>query len=80
MVVADVPEERRVSMTEHTGSSRGSGPGEMFSIAAELCRLAAWFQFEGRDEISVRLLRNAEWFLKLRAGHGRLQLDSVRFH
>jgi len=66
-------------MTEHsTGNARASGPGEMWSIAAELCRLAAWFQSEGRDEISVRLVRNAEWFLRLRAGHGRFQLEDTR--
>jgi len=52
----------------------------MFSIAAELCRLAAWFQFDGREEISVRLVRNAEWFLRLRAGHTRFRVESVPLH
>jgi hypothetical protein len=47
----------------------------MFSIASELCRLAAWFQFEGRHELSVRLLHNAEWFLRLRAGHDRFRVE-----
>ena len=68
-------------MTEPSvASSRASGPGEMFSIAAELCRLAAWFQFDGREEISVRLVRNAEWFLRLRAGHTRFRVESVPLH
>jgi hypothetical protein len=68
-------------MTEPTADNpRVSGPGEMLSIAAELCRLASWFQSEGRQEISVRLVRNAEWFLRLRASHGRLRLESIVLH
>jgi len=68
-------------MTEpSTDNPRVARPGEMLSIAVELCRLASWFQYEKREEISVRLVRNAEWFLRLRASHGRLRLDSIVLH
>jgi hypothetical protein len=63
-----------------TAASRASGPGQMFSIASELCRLAAWFEFEGRHELSLRLLHNAEWFLRLRAGHDRFRVEMDTGH